>query len=92
VVNIKNRSRTLYMVNLQRGVDYGNDARCAGSHFKMTVPVVLEDGKVAKRVVEKDLPGCLIWLPGEVKYGLPDAVSNIEQVKNAMPRTLIQVR
>lgn len=90
-MNLKNKSRTSFVANLEPGADYGNDPRCKSYVHKVRRPVVMPDGKIGEERIEKTLPGSLTWQPGEVKRDLPDAVKDAPQVKAVLARVLVVV-
>lgn len=91
MINLKNKGRTEFTVNLRRGADYGRDTRFRDSTMRMVRPVELPTGEKGLERIERDLPGSLMWLPGETKRGLPDAVMEIPEVRRAMFKTLVVV-
>jgi len=91
MISLKNKSRLSITVNLERGVDYGADERCAGSSFRMVVPVVLGSGEQGMQRINRSFPGALTWQPGETKANLPDAVANAPEVQRMIPRVLVVV-
>lgn len=92
MINLKNKSRTEFTINLRRGGDYGADPRFRTSTMRMARPVELPTGEKGLERIERELPGSLTWLPGQTQRALPDAVMEIPEVRRAMFNTLIVVR
>ena len=72
MLNVKNRSRTLFTLNLAKGVDYGDGYGPTTETLRLTDHA--PDGTIGQRVIEKELPGNITWLGGETKSKLPEAL------------------
>lgn len=90
-ITVRNVSRTSFVLNLARGVDYGDHPECKGSRFEMAQSVELPDGSVGSKLHKKSLPGALTWLAGETKEDLPDHIKKIEQFKRAVATRILLV-
>lgn len=64
-LTVVNPTRTLQVVNLERGVDYGHPDLAP---TRITLEQAVEGGV---EITERELPGSVTWLPGERRSGLP---------------------
>lgn len=83
-INVRNVSRTPFVLNLLRGGTYDGHPACQPSLMKFAQAVDLPDGSSGVKHVKKSLPASLTWLPGEKKKGLPPQLQQIDQFKRAV--------
>ncbi len=91
MLTVKNRSKTLFTLNLLAGLDYEDHPACRSTSKTFALQAVTPEGDVGVREVEKTLPGSLTWLAGEVKAKLPVAVASIPEFKAACDSGILVV-
>jgi flavin-dependent dehydrogenase len=85
------RAKEHFVLNLERGANYGGHPECAGSHFSAVLLDYDKDGNEHRRLVERELPGALTWLPGETKRNLPDVIGKSPVLRRAVARGILFV-
>lgn len=82
MLTITNKSKLIFVLNVMKGVDYRHPD-LAPSTVDMAIPAQTPAGEPGHRIVQKELPASITWLPGEVKSGLPDELADIEEFRTA---------
>ncbi len=81
-LTVQNKQKVLFVLQLPAGFE-SEHPECQGSKFTMHQAVELPEGGSGVRVIERELPGSITWLPGESKDGLPLELSQIPEFKSA---------
>lgn len=90
-LTVKNKSRTLFTLNLPAGLDYEERPDCAPKEATYALQATTPDGDVGVKEVTKTLPAALTWLAGETKVKLPVALGLIPEFKRACDAGILVV-
>lgn len=95
-LNVKNNQRVLFVLNLPAGtaLDPKRYPDLQPKPFEATfVELPKGDAPGGLRVIEKNLPAAITWLPGEEKVGLPEMLGTLPEFQRArLARKLIVVQ
>ena len=90
MLTVKNKSRAMFTLNLEKGVNYDDD-RFASTTQTLHLSDHAPDGTVGTRIVEKELPGSVTWLAGETKSKLPSKLEELADFKRACATGILLV-
>lgn len=90
-LTVTNKSRTLFTLNLPKGLDYENHPAAAEKTQTFKMEARTKEGDVGIREVEKTIPGSMTWLSGETKTKLPPAIACIPEFQQAVAQGILVV-